>query len=80
MKRHSLDPFSLVFGTVFAILGGLFLFARTDIEDLHLKWIWPVPLIVLGALIISLSIRENRSDREIESSASASPEIEDEAT
>lgn len=69
MKRHGLDPFSLVFGAVFSIIGGLFLFARTDVEDLHLKWIWPIPLIVLGGLIIALSLRENRrrENRELES-------------
>lgn len=61
MRKHRLDPFSLVFGAMFTLIGGLFLFARTDIEDLHLKWIWPVPLIVLGALIIALSVREGRA-------------------
>ncbi len=61
MRRHRLDPFSLVFGAMFSLVGALFLFARTDVEDLHLKWIWPVPLIVLGALIIALSVRESRT-------------------
>jgi hypothetical protein len=61
VRKHRLDPFSLVFGATFTLLGSLFLFARADIEDLHLKWIWPLPLIVLGALIIALSVREGRS-------------------
>ena len=64
MQKHRLDPLSLVFGAIFAALGGLFLFARTDVADLHLKWIWPLPLIVLGALIIALSVREGRPARE----------------
>ena len=64
MRKHRLDPFSLVFGATFASIGGLFLFARTDVADLHLKWIWPLPLIVLGALIIALSVREGRPARE----------------
>ncbi|MEX2556665.1 MAG: hypothetical protein WEB06_13695 [Actinomycetota bacterium] len=63
MRRHRLDPLSLVFGAAFAILGGLFLFAQTGIEDLHAKWLWPVPLIVMGGLMILLSIREERSRR-----------------
>ena len=67
MRKHRLDPFSLVFGATFSLIGGLFLFARTDLEDLHLKWIWPLPLIVLGALIIALSVREGRT-REITTS------------
>ena len=57
MKRHPLDPFSLVFGATFAFLGLLFLIADVDVSSLHLEWIWPVPLIVLGALIIALAIR-----------------------
>ncbi|MGH2728615.1 MAG: hypothetical protein ACRDKS_16715 [Actinomycetota bacterium] len=61
MRKHRLDPFSLVFGATFSLLSGLFLFAHADVEDLHLKWFWPVPLIVLGALIIGLSMRENRA-------------------
>jgi hypothetical protein len=60
VRKHRLDPFSLVLGATFSVLGALFLFVRTDIEDLHLKWIWPVPLIVLGSLIIALSVREGR--------------------
>lgn len=57
MRRHQLDPFSLVFGATLAFLGLLFLLAEVDISSLHLQWIWPVPLIVLGALIIALAIR-----------------------
>jgi hypothetical protein len=65
VRKHRLDPFSLVFGATFTLLGSLFLFARADIEDLHLKWIWPVPLIVLGGLIIALSVREGRRPQEL---------------
>jgi len=67
VRKHRLDPFSLVFGATFSLIGGLFLFARMDVEDLHLKWIWPLPLIVLGTLIIALSMREGRT-REITTS------------
>jgi hypothetical protein len=76
VRKHRLDPFSLVFGSMFSLIGGLFLFARTDVEDLHLKWIWPLPLIVLGALIIALSVREGRT-REITTSE-PSTDIEEE--
>ena len=60
MKRHPLDPFSFFFGSLFAFVGTLFMFAGLDVEDLHLNWVWPIPLIVLGALIILLSLREHR--------------------
>lgn len=62
MKRHPLDPFSLVFGATFAILGLLFLVAHVDVTSLHLQWIWPVPLIALGALIIALALRGSVRD------------------
>jgi hypothetical protein len=55
VRRHSLDPFSLVFGATFALVGSLFLIARVDIATVHLKWVWPIPLIALGALIIGLA-------------------------
>ena len=64
MKRHPLDPFSLVFGATFAFLGLLFLLAEVDISSLHLQWIWPVPLIVLGGLIIVLALRGNSRDEQ----------------
>lgn len=62
MKRHPLDPFSLVFGATFVFLGLLFLIADVDVSSLHLEWIWPVPLIVLGGLIIALAIRGSVRD------------------
>ena len=64
MKRHPLDPVSLVFGATFAFLGLLFLIADVDVSSLHLEWIWPVPLIVLGALIIALAIRGTVRDEQ----------------
>jgi hypothetical protein len=61
VKRHGLDPFSLVFGASFALLGLTFLFARVDVTAL--RWIWPVPLIILGGLIIAVGARGERADR-----------------
>jgi cytochrome c-type biogenesis protein CcmH/NrfF len=60
MKRHSLDPFSLVFGTAFALLGLIFVITRATVANLHLAWVWPIPLIVLGVLIIALAARGDR--------------------
>jgi hypothetical protein len=66
MKTHSLDPFSLVFGTTFSVLGLSFLLARVDLASLHLQWVWPVPIIVLGVLIIALAARgRNEEAREL---------------
>jgi hypothetical protein len=34
-----------------------------NIARLHLRWVWPIPLIALGALIVALAYRGER-DRE----------------
>jgi len=57
VKRHPLDPFSLVFGATFALLGGLFLLGSPDVTRLHLQWVWPIPLIAVGLLIVALAVR-----------------------
>ena len=66
MKRHRLDPFSLVFGTAFGLLGMIFLVTRAKITHLHLQWVWPIPLIVLGVLIVALAARDTRAADEDE--------------
>jgi hypothetical protein len=63
VKRHPLDPLSLVFGATFTLVGVMFLITRVDVAALHLRWIWPVPLIVLGVLIIVLATRDERAER-----------------
>jgi hypothetical protein len=60
VKRHAVDPFSLVFGAAFALLGLIFLLTGADVASLHLEWLWPVPLIVMGGLIIFLAARPGR--------------------
>jgi uncharacterized membrane protein HdeD (DUF308 family) len=64
VRRHSIDPFSLVFGVVFAALGVLFMLTDVRLSTLHLQWVWPVPLIVLGVLIIALAGRPRSARRE----------------
>jgi hypothetical protein len=51
MRRHELDPVSLVFGFAFTGLGLLFLFGRAD-QAFRLHWLWPLLLLVLGAAIL----------------------------
>ena len=63
MKRHHLDPFSLVAGVILFSLGGAFLLTRVNIARFHMRWAWPIPLIALGALIVALAYRGER-DRE----------------
>jgi hypothetical protein len=59
VKRHPLDVFSLVSGVFLGLLGLTFLLTRVDVDRLHLTWIWPVPLIAMGVLIIALAARSN---------------------
>ena len=65
MKRHPVDPFSLVFGAAFGLLGMIFLVTRAKITHLHLQWVWPIPLIVLGVLIVALAARTERGESRV---------------
>ncbi|MEA2506297.1 MAG: hypothetical protein QOH48_915 [Actinomycetota bacterium] len=59
MKRHPLDPLSLIFGVLFAGLGLAFLLTRVDITNANLRWIWPLPLLGLGALMIAVGVHRS---------------------
>ena len=59
MRRHELDPVSLVFGFAFAGLGLVFLFGGGD-QALRLRWVWPLLLLALGAGILYDLARTNR--------------------
>lgn len=61
MKRHPLDAFSLVFGATFGLLGMIFLITRVKLGHLHLQWVWPIPLIVVGTPIAVLASRGARA-------------------
>jgi hypothetical protein len=57
MNKHQFDPISFVFGASFAIVGLIFLLSSVDILDLGWHWLWPAPLIFLGALILLVAGR-----------------------
>jgi hypothetical protein len=75
MRRHELDPVSLIFGFVFAGLGLLFLVGQAD-QALRLHWIWPLLLIVLGvAILIDVSRNRDRvTDTPDREAATAEPD------
>jgi hypothetical protein len=54
MKRHDLDVISLLFGSVFFLLGGVFLIGGTTVPGSNVGALWPIPLIALG-LVIALT-------------------------
>ena len=58
MRRHELDPLSLVFGFLFTAFGLLFLVGQPE-AAVRLRWLWPVLLLGLG-LAILLGARPRR--------------------
>jgi hypothetical protein len=51
MRRHELDPVSLVFGFAFTAAGLLFLAGGVD-QAVRLRWLWPLLLLALGLGIL----------------------------
>jgi hypothetical protein len=64
MRRHELDPVSLVFGLAFTAAGALFLAGRID-EAVRLRWLWPVLLLALGlGILLDLNVRRPKAATE----------------
>jgi hypothetical protein len=60
VKRHEIDPISLVFGLMFAASGALFMSANFDFSDVRGEWVWPIPLVLIGiALLVSALARRD---------------------
>lgn len=51
MRRHAFDPFSFVFGVLFAFLS-LFVLFGGSLADLGGMWAWAIPAMVVGTLIV----------------------------
>ena len=63
MRRHAFDPISFVLGALFAAVGLTFLFGDANLGDLHLSVVWPLPLIVIGILmLVSTAQRRTRHE------------------
>ena len=52
MKRHDIDPLSLVFGLMFAAAGALFMSANLDFADVKGEWVWPIPFVLVGIVLL----------------------------
>jgi len=65
MKRHEFDPTSFVLGLAFAALGLFFLVGDRTAADIGWKWMWPVPVIVLGLLFVISATRRVMAQREV---------------
>lgn len=66
MTRHRLDPISLVAGLVFAAIGLLSLFTSLNGADIGIRWVWPLPVIVLGLLLLTIGDHDERSSGDAE--------------
>lgn len=76
MRRHELDPISLVFGFAVTGLGLLFLAGRADLAY-RLRWVWPVLLLAVGlAILLDLRLRASRPDEPATAPPSASTPAE----
>jgi hypothetical protein len=76
MRRHELDPISLVFGFAVTGLGLLFLVGRADVAY-RLRWVWPVLLLAVGlAILLDLRVRASRPDEPATAPPSASTPAE----
>jgi len=79
MKRHEFDPTSFVLGLAFAALGVFFLVGDRTAADIGWKWMWPVPLVVLGVLFVISATRRVMAQREVAAETfDAEPEPPDE--
>jgi len=62
MRRHALDPFSLVVGLAFIGIGLVFLFGDDDLV-VRLRWAWPILLVSLGlGVILKLALPGERRE------------------
>jgi hypothetical protein len=63
LKRHGLDPISLVFGLLFSLVGLSFVGGNRSAADLSTVWLWAPPVLALGILAVlwglKLAIRRN---------------------
>lgn len=66
MQRHRLDPVSLISGVLFLVLGGIFLFTDIDGGDVSVRWLWPLPVIALGLLLLAVGDRNDQHPEESE--------------
>ncbi|HVX69459.1 MAG TPA: hypothetical protein VHA79_07165 [Mycobacteriales bacterium] len=67
MKRHELDPWSLVFGAAFLFVAGSYLLAHTTNVRLHWLLVVPAALIIVGVGVLGASVRRmQRSELDVD--------------
>ena len=56
MKRHAFDPASFVFGLLFAFFA-VFVLSGNDLADLYPLWVWTLPAMAAGLLVVLYGVR-----------------------
>jgi hypothetical protein len=56
MKRHAFDPVSFVFGLLFAFLA-VFVLSGNTLADLYPLWVWTLPAMAIGLLVVLYGVR-----------------------
>jgi hypothetical protein len=70
MRRHDVDPVSLVSGAVFVSLVAVWLGTRLlDVDLPSLGWVAAGTLVVLGALGVVLAVRPGRAEETLNKEA-----------
>ena len=77
MKRHRLDPISLVAGLLFAFLSLFFLFGDHTTNDLAWPWAAVVPLMAVGLAAVLVGLRRALA---FEASRKSPAEVDDRKT
>jgi hypothetical protein len=75
VRRHELDPLSLIFGLMLTAAGALFLSDNIEFTDLNGEWLWPVPLVIIGVVML-VSALTRRDDEPVYSEPELQPEPE----
>ena len=56
MKRHAFDPISFVFGLLFTFLAA-FVLSGNNLADLYPLWVWTLPAMAVGLLVVLYGVR-----------------------
>jgi hypothetical protein len=57
VKPHAFDPFSLLLGCAFFLVGVVFVVGGTAVPGSHVGALWPIPLITVGVVIVFMAGR-----------------------
>ncbi len=61
MQRHRFDPLSLIPGVVFVAVGIAALSGTIRIQTIAWDWVWPITLLVIGALLVPTGFRSREA-------------------